>query len=126
MNEERSCAHCGEEFVSKQPLHRFCCRECAQANEARDRYRVFDRDDFTCIYCGRSSIEDGVRLHCDHIVPQDVGGTDVFGNLVTACRQCNLSKHSSMPGAVDRLLAEVTRRNKAKGILGTQRAKKVG
>lgn len=122
MNDWRACDCCGWYFEPRSVNNRFCSRECGLANISRDRYRVFERDDFTCIYCGRSSIEDGARLHCDHIVPVDQGGEGVFGNLVTACKQCNLSKHSSVPGVVDRLLAEVTRRNAAKGIPGTRTA----
>lgn len=49
---------------------------------------VFERDDFTCQYCG----ERGVRLECDHVHPVSKGGTDHTDNLVTACFSCNRSK----------------------------------
>lgn len=52
------------------------------------RRAVFERDDFTCQYCGVR----GGRLQCDHIVPVSHGGSHLLSNLTTACRSCNLSK----------------------------------
>lgn len=54
------------------------------------RFDVFRRDNFTCVYCGRSSPE--VTLHCDHAKSHSTGGTDDKDNLVTACSDCNLGK----------------------------------
>jgi 5-methylcytosine-specific restriction endonuclease McrA len=45
-----------------------------------------------CIYCGRTSIEDGVKLVIEHIYPVSKGGTYELFNLITACNECNLSK----------------------------------
>ena len=57
------------------------------------RFLAFNRDKFTCRYCGRSPLTDnGVKLHCDHIIPKSDGGEDIMTNLVTACRECNLGK----------------------------------
>ena len=33
------------------------------------RFNIFNRDNFRCTYCGRSSSEDGVKLEVDHIIP---------------------------------------------------------
>lgn len=52
------------------------------------RSRVFERDDYTCRYCGAR----GGELECDHLEPISAGGTNELGNLVTACRNCNRSK----------------------------------
>lgn len=57
------------------------------------RRLVFERDDYTCGYCGQR----GGTLHCDHIIPRVQGGTDEPDNLVTACDVCNLSKHGKTP-----------------------------
>lgn len=54
------------------------------------RFRVFQRDGYTCQYCGRSAPD--VELHADHIVPRSKGGPDTLENLRTACRDCNLGK----------------------------------
>lgn len=56
------------------------------------RYKVLKNDDFTCRYCGRSSVKDGVKLHIDHIKPIAKGGLTVFENLQTLCEDCNLGK----------------------------------
>lgn len=57
------------------------------------RDRVFERDDFTCTYCGA---HDG-KLECDHVVPVSRGGTNDEANLATACKPCNSSKHAKTP-----------------------------
>jgi hypothetical protein len=52
------------------------------------RSAVFERDGYTCQYCGAVS----ETLHCDHVHPKSKGGSDEMDNLVTACGPCNLSK----------------------------------
>jgi len=54
----------------------------------RIRNIVFQRDNYTCQYCGRT----GVALHCDHVFAKSRGGSDNIDNLKTACAYCNLSK----------------------------------
>lgn len=59
----------------------------------RLRLRVLFRDDFSCVFCGRSpATERGVRLHVDHKIPFSTGGETVFENLQTLCQECNLGK----------------------------------
>lgn len=55
------------------------------------RFDVFKRDGFRCRYCGRS-VDDGVILHADHVIPQSKGGPTTLENLVTACFECNIGK----------------------------------
>jgi hypothetical protein len=52
------------------------------------RRKVFERDKFTCTYCGQV----GGKLHCDHIIPFSAGGSDKMDNLTTACQKCNIQK----------------------------------
>lgn len=59
---------------------------------ARLRTEVFERDDYTCTYCG----ERGGRLECDHIVPVSRGGEHELENLTTACFRCNRSKRNKL------------------------------
>jgi hypothetical protein len=54
------------------------------------RSATFERDDFTCQYCG----DRGGRLECDHIMPVSRGGSNDIENLATACFGCNRSKRS--------------------------------
>lgn len=56
------------------------------------RFRVFERDAFTCRYCGRSA--PAVMLEVDHAVSKANGGTDHFDNLVTSCFECNRGKRA--------------------------------
>ena len=56
----------------------------------QERFQIFERDNFTCQYCGRKPPE--VQLEVDHIVPLAKGGTNDERNLITACRDCNRGK----------------------------------
>lgn len=56
------------------------------------RRRTFERDDFTCQYCGAR----GGKLECDHVIPISKGGTNEPGNLITACEECNRDKRGRM------------------------------
>jgi hypothetical protein len=65
------------------------------ADWAEIRAEVFERDNYTCTYCG----DRGGKLECDHIHPHSKGGADDLSNLTTACFACNRSKR-------DKTLAE--------------------
>jgi len=52
------------------------------------RRAVFERDDYTCRYCGATD----QPLHCDHVFPRSRGGSNALENLTTACSRCNQSK----------------------------------
>ncbi len=59
----------------------------------RLRFRVFNRDNFACVKCGRSPAKSiGVELQVDHIKPYSRGGETVLENLQTLCKECNLGK----------------------------------
>jgi 5-methylcytosine-specific restriction endonuclease McrA len=54
------------------------------------REEVFARDEYRCVYCG--SIHELEELSVDHVEPRSRGGDRSGGNLVTACRACNVRK----------------------------------
>lgn len=54
------------------------------------RWRVLERDSFTCRYCGRSAPD--VVLEVDHVEARSAGGSSDESNLVTACFDCNQGK----------------------------------
>jgi hypothetical protein len=59
------------------------------------REALYKRDSFTCVYCGKSLFDhEGLVLTLDHVVPQELGGTNDASNLVTACKSCNSAKGS--------------------------------
>ncbi|MBL7954023.1 MAG: HNH endonuclease [Flavobacteriales bacterium] len=51
---------------------------------------VFDRDDWTCYYCGDKITAENATL--DHFHPQHLGGTHAKDNLRTSCLMCNSIK----------------------------------
>jgi Homing endonuclease associated repeat/HNH endonuclease len=62
----------------------------------RLRWKVMQRDRFTCCGCGKSpAVTVGVELHVDHIVPWTKGGQTVLENLQTLCSRCNLGKSNA-------------------------------
>lgn len=45
-----------------------------------------------CAQCGRTPDEDNVKLHVDHKVPKEWGGSDEIENLQALCSECNEGK----------------------------------
>ena len=62
------------------------------------RFEIYQRDNFRCYYCKRHKDEfpPGVHLTLDHKIPYCDGGDDSFGNLVTACSECNKGKSNKI------------------------------
>ncbi|MEN8374245.1 MAG: HNH endonuclease [Gemmatimonadota bacterium] len=58
--------------------------------KAERRRRIFERDGYRCVYCGRPYEES--QLSVDHVEPRQRGGDHSDGNLVTACLTCNRGK----------------------------------
>jgi 5-methylcytosine-specific restriction endonuclease McrA len=54
------------------------------------RKRIFERDDYRCVYCGEQFPEE--LLTVDHVQPRVRRGDRSAGNLVTACGPCNTIK----------------------------------
>jgi 5-methylcytosine-specific restriction endonuclease McrA len=54
------------------------------------RRRIFERDDFRCVYCGERFAPE--LLTIDHVEARVRGGDRSDGNLVTACGACNTLK----------------------------------
>lgn len=57
------------------------------------RLALYIRDGLACVYCG-ASIEEGIVLTLDHLIPHCQGGSNASENLVTSCRKCNSSRGS--------------------------------
>lgn len=73
----------------------------------RLRFEILRRDNHTCQYCGESA--PNVTLHVDHVKPKALGGTDGPENLVTACKDCNAGKSSTILGSEH--AQEIAKRN---------------
>lgn len=99
MRSEIECLFCGKKIKKNAGIHKYCSKECAEIyNKYINRtyyiskFLIFKRDKFKCIYCGESSIEDGVKLVIEHIKPRSKGGTNNINNIATSCQDCNLIK----------------------------------
>lgn len=55
------------------------------------RNKIFNRDGQKCVYCGAK--ED---LQIDHKIPFSKGGTTIFDNLQTLCKNCNKKKNNKI------------------------------
>lgn len=76
------------------------CRTEADCREVRPglRFKVFKRDRFRCLACGRSPATHLVELHADHILAVANGGKTTLENLQTLCHACNLGKGRTVIG----------------------------
>ncbi len=57
------------------------------------RYEIFNRDKYTCQYCGEQSR----HLTLDHVTPRYRGGQHTWENVVSACVDCNRKKAGRTP-----------------------------
>lgn len=57
------------------------------------RFEVFNRDKYTCQYCGRETKD----MTVDHILPKSRGGGHGWDNVVGCCFACNLRKAGHTP-----------------------------
>ncbi len=57
------------------------------------RYEIFNRDKYTCQYCGEQSR----HLTLDHVIPRFRGGQHTWENVVSACMECNRRKAGRTP-----------------------------
>lgn len=66
-------------------LKKAIVRKSARIIESKLQWRVFERDDYMCRYCGNT----GVPLSVDHIDLWEYNGATVEENLLSACKKCN-------------------------------------
>ncbi len=100
-----NCVWCGVSFRTAGAA-RYCSGKCRvathRARKAGDttlivtptglalRFAILQRDNYRCVYCGRTAHE--ARLEIDHVDPVSKGGAGGMDNLVTACYECNRGK----------------------------------
>ena len=102
------CAICQKQFKATAKK-RFCSGGCRLEYQRRTvngigpnsllvvRFKVFKRDGFRCVYCGRAPLlDESVLLELEHLIPRSQGGTNEMENLVTSCRECNIGKGDTL------------------------------
>jgi len=68
------------------------------------RKNLFERDKYTCQYCGEKPQNRRVALkwmeekalNLDHVVPRSRGGKTTWTNIVSACYKCNTKKGNKL------------------------------
>lgn len=65
---------------------------------------VFERDNYTCQYCGQMQPPEQHSLHSHHIIHKSQGGKDVEENLNACCWKCH-AKHGEITKTDKRWLA---------------------
>ncbi len=68
------------------------------------RKNLFERDKYTCQYCGEKPQNRRVALkwmeekalNLDHVVPRSRGGKTTWSNIVSACYKCNTKKGNKL------------------------------
>lgn len=58
------------------------------------RRRIYERDSYSCRYCGAVALEEPTL---DHVHPKSRGGSDETSNLVTCCKPCQIKKSNKTP-----------------------------
>lgn len=61
------------------------------------RFKVYERDGWTCAYCARDMRNDRRAACLDHVIPYAQGGTNRELNLATSCKRCNSTKANKTP-----------------------------
>lgn len=100
---QQYCIACDERYFwneGDENCTKFVCEDCTtMAPEknlsawARLRFRILNRDEFTCRYCGNSPARDRLCvLHIDHVNPKSKSMSNSEKNLITSCAICNLGK----------------------------------
>lgn len=100
------CKSCKKKFTRRRINHKYCCKICREKGIFSDsidsnsgkykfykmRFKVMRRDNFTCQYCGKNFIDDGIKINIDHIRPKKHDGKLSMNNLIVACEECNKGK----------------------------------
>jgi hypothetical protein len=81
------------------------------------RQHIYERDKFTCQYCGRCGAADFDEwlvawFAIDHVIPLKHCGKDEDSNLVVACHVCNTMKGQEPCSSVEEGKTIIARKRK--------------
>ena len=94
------CDNCGilfkEKLENEKPEYRTEVVTWRASIKRSIKEAVFQRDEYICHYCGihcfESYIQDPKSVTIDHAYPISAGGRNNIDNLITCCKECNLTK----------------------------------
>ena len=76
------------------------CQKIGNHYEKFPKELVFNRDGWTCKYCGKTLLKGSLDLKTmptiDHVIPISKGGPHTIDNCVTSCYSCNSKKGSKI------------------------------
>ena len=72
------------------------------------RKNILLRDNNTCQYCN-NRLPEG-ELTIDHVIPRSKGGTNIWENVVAACKPCNQKKGNHLPSCAPVSLSRAPRK----------------
>ncbi len=91
--------NCEKIYLEKKRKMRKEKLEYGYSSFTKYRFEILKRDKFRCIYCGKLSIEDGIKLHIEHIIPRIKTNLkteeETKERLVTSCITCNYGKSTN-------------------------------
>lgn len=82
---------CGRSVLCKtaEQLHKFLYIMDRKPLSKRTRFKIFKRDEFTCMYCWRTPTRHDITLEVDHRISVKHWWWDQEENLITSCFDCN-------------------------------------
>jgi len=90
-DEIEACRKFRAERTVAEPKAEVTESEADYYNVRENRIKVYERDEYKCRYCRKQLTRFTATI--DHVKPIVEGGDNSFGNLVTACLNCNSRKN---------------------------------
>jgi hypothetical protein len=90
-DEIEACRKFRAERTATEPKGEIAAADIDYYNVRENRLKVYERDAYKCRYCEKQLTRFTATL--DHVTPVAENGDHSFGNLVTACLNCNSRKH---------------------------------
>lgn len=95
----KRCPDCSKWFTTSYRLTKYCGDPCYKVGRANittsldyKREYYLEKYDFVCQICRGKFIP--ANLHCHHIIPLFLGGSDLESNITVLCVKCHQRQHT--------------------------------